>query len=197
MVYIGYARVSTEDQRTDNQCVELLKYVDRERIFVDTVSGRTAARDRPGYSELFQYVKANPRKITRLYVYEISRIGRTYADSIRSILDLEDLGIEVYSLSPAEAFLNTCSDKGMRRVMLTFMITMAERERDLLSERTKQGLVAAKARGVHVGRPFRDIDMTEVQARREAGKTVAEVAAELGIHVNTLSRRIRKERSPS
>ena len=80
----------------------------------------------------------------------------------------------------------------MRRIMLTFMITMAERERDLLSERTKQGLVAAKARGVHVGRPFRDIDMEEVNAKREQGMTLAEIAEELGIHVNTLSRRIQK-----
>ena len=80
----------------------------------------------------------------------------------------------------------------MRRIMLTFMITMAERERDLLSERTKQGLVAAKARGVHVGRPFRDIKMEEVNAKREQGMTLAEIAEELGIHVNTLSRRIQK-----
>ena len=63
--------------------------------------------------------------------------------------------------------------------MLTFMITMAERERDLLSERTKQGLVAAKARGVHVGRPFRDIKMEEVNAKREQGMTLAEIAEEL------------------
>ena len=76
--------------------------------------------------------------------------------------------------------------------MLTFMITMAERERDLLSERTKQGLVAAKARGVHVGRPFRDINIEEVKAKREQGMTVAEIAEELGMHVNTLSRRIQK-----
>ena len=69
---------------------------------------------------------------------------------------------------------------------------MAERERDLLSERTKQGLVAAKARGVHVGRPFRDIKMEEVNAKREQGMTLAEIAEELGIHVNTLSRRIQK-----
>ncbi len=80
----------------------------------------------------------------------------------------------------------------MRRIMLTFMITMAERERDLLSERTKQGLVAAKARGVHVGHPFRDIKMEEVNAKREQGMTLAEIAEELGIHVNTLSRRIQK-----
>lgn len=190
--YIGYARVSTGDQHTDNQCVELLKHVDRERIFVDTVSGKTEARGRPGYSKLYQYVKSNPGAVSRLYVYEISRIGRTYADAIRSILDLEDLGIEVWSLSPAEAFLNSCTDKGMRRIMLTFMITMAERERDLLSERTKQGLVAAKARGVHVGRPFRDIKMEEVNAKREQGMTLAEIAEELGMHVNTLSRRIQK-----
>ena len=190
--YVGYARVSTGDQHTDNQCVELLKHVDKERIFVDTVSGKTEARSRPGYAKLYQYVKSNPGTVSRLYVYEISRIDRTYADSIRSILDLEDLGIEVFSLSPAEAFLNSCTDKGMRRIMLTFMITMAERERDLLSERTKQGLVAAKARGIHVGRPFRDIDIEEVKAKREQGMTIAEIAEELGIHVNTLSRRIQK-----
>ena len=51
---------STGDQHTDNQCVELLKHVDKERIFVDTVSGKTEARSRPGYSKLYQYVKSNP-----------------------------------------------------------------------------------------------------------------------------------------
>jgi DNA invertase Pin-like site-specific DNA recombinase len=80
----------------------------------------------------------------------------------------------------------------MKRIMLTFMITMAERERDLLSERTKAGLVAAKARGVHVGPPFKKIDLVEVQAKREQGMTIAEIAEQMGMHVNTLSRRIRK-----
>lgn len=192
MVYIGYARVSTDGQHTDNQCIELLKHVDKERVFIDTVSGKVEAKNRPGYSKLLSYVKNNPGTVSRLYVYEISRIGRTYADSIRSILDLEDMGIEVYSLSPAETFLNSCTDKGMKRIMLTFMITMAERERDLLSERTKAGLVAAKARGVHVGPPFKNIDLAEVQAKREQGMTIAEIAEQMGMHVNTLSRRIRK-----
>jgi len=170
-----------------------LKHVDKNHIFVDTVSGKIKARDRKGYSKLYQYVKDHPGAVSRLYVYEISRIGRTYADSIRSILDLEELGVEVFSLSRAEVFLNSCTDKGMRRIMLTFMITMAERERDLLSERTKQGLIAAKSRGVHVGRPFREIDMDDVKKQRATGKTLAQIADELGVHVNTLSRRVQKE----
>ena len=149
MVYIGYARVSTGEQHNDNQCIELLKHVDREQIFTDTVSGKTEAKSRPGYSKLFQYIKNNHGTVTRLYVYEISRIGRTYKDSIRAILDLEELGVQVHSLSPAEVFLNNCTDKFMRPLMLTFMITMAERERDLLIERTKTGIIGARARGVH------------------------------------------------
>jgi DNA invertase Pin-like site-specific DNA recombinase len=191
--YIGYARVSTGEQHNDNQCIELLKYVDKERIFTDIVSGKTEAKSRPGYSKLFQYIKNNPGIVTRLYVYEISRIGRTYKDSIRSILDLEELGVQVYSLSPAEVFLNNCTDKFMRPLMLTFMITMAERERDLLLERTKTGITGARARGVHFGPKFKEIDMNSVKAKREQGMTIAQIAEEMGIHVNTLSRRIQKE----
>lgn len=192
--YAGYARVSTDGQHNDNQCIELLKFVDKERIYVDTCSGKTEAKSRPGYSKLLYYVMSNPGTVTRLYVYEISRIGRSYADSIRSILDLEDLGIEVFSLSPAEAFLNGYTDKGMKHVMLSFMIMMAERERALLKERTKLGIAAAKARGVHVGRKITyNIDLAEVKAKREQGMTIAQIAKEMGIHVNTLSRRIQKQ----
>ena len=63
--------------------------------------------------------------------------------------------------------------------MLTLTITMAERERDLLSERTKQGTPSSQGPGVHVGRPFRDIKMEEVNAKREQGMTLAEIAEEV------------------
>lgn len=186
---IGYARVSTNHQDEEYQCRLLLEHVSPECIFVDKISGKTPALKRPGFINLIQYLDSHPG-VTELYIFELSRLGRNYPDAISTMLNLEERGIRVISLSDKEAFLNEISNITMRRMMLSFMLSMAEMEREKIQERVKAGLEAAKARGVKLGKEKIEINLQEVQEMRAAGKTLDEISALLGIHVNTLRKRI-------
>ena len=192
MKEVGYARISTDKQVLDGQCDALLKVVPKEDIFTDTISGTVPAMKRPGFLSLMEVVKAGD--ISTVVVYEFSRLGRSYADSVRTVLDLEDLNITVRSLSPKEAFITSCEDRGMRRIMLTIALTSAERERELLSERTKQGLVSARARlkaeGRELGRPKIAFSREFVETEKARGQTHKQIAASLGMGITTLWKRM-------
>jgi len=79
--------------------------VPREQIFIDTaVSGTISAPDRPGFRALLEYVRSH--EITTLYVYEISRIGRSFLEKLDAVRGLEEeCGVIVWSLSPKEAWI--------------------------------------------------------------------------------------------
>ena len=193
MKEVGYARISTDKQVLDGQCDALLKAVSKEDIYKDTCSGTIPAKDRAGFKALMSAVRAGG--IKSVIVYEFSRLGRSYADSVRTVLDLEDLNITVRSLSPKEAFISSCEDRGMRRIMLTIALTSAERERDLLSERTKQGLVSARARlkaeGRVLGRPIIPFNREFVESEKARGQTHKQIAESLGMGITTLWKRMK------
>ena len=186
---IGYARVSTSHRDADSQCRVLLQYVERESIFVDSISGTSAAASRPGFNKMIKFIDAHP-EVKELHIFELSRIGRNYVDALTTILNLESRGIRVVSHSEKEIFINELSDINMRRMMLNFMLSFAEMERGRIQERTKAGLQAAQARGVKLGKRAKEINLEEVQRMRDEGMTLKEISAELGIHENTLRRRI-------
>lgn len=194
MKEVGYARISTDKQVLDGQCDALLKVVPREDIYTDTCSGTVPAKERSGFVSLMAAVKAGG--VSTVVVYEFSRLGRSYADSVRTVLDLEDLNITVRSLSPKEAFITSCEDRGMRRIMLTIALTSAERERDLLSERTKQGLVSARARlkaeGRELGRPTIPFNREFVESEKARGQTHKQIAESLGMGITTLWKRMKE-----
>lgn len=186
---IGYARVSTSHQDTDSQCRLLLQHVSAECIFTDTISGTTAAASRPGFNKMIQYLDSHP-EVQELYIFELSRIGRNYVDALTTILNLESRGIRVISLSDKETFINEISDINMKRMMLNFMLSMAEMERGRIQSRVKAGLQAAKARGTKLGQPVKEINLQQVQEMRDEGMTLKEISAVIGVHENTLRKRI-------
>lgn len=189
MKEVGYARISTDKQVLDGQCDALLKVVPKCDIYADTCSGTVAAKDRTGFKALMTAIKAGG--VSAVVVYEFSRLGRSYSDAIRTVLDLEDLDVTVRSLSPRESFITTCEDRGMRRIMLTIALTAAERERELLSERTKEGLKATRARGTTLGRPIKPFDRAFVMTEKARGQTHEQIAATLGIGLTTLWKRLK------
>ncbi|MAW79365.1 MAG: hypothetical protein CMI63_03950 [Parvularcula sp.] len=139
---IGYARVSTIDQNLDLQ-IEALKSAGCEKIYEDEgVSGAKASR--PGLEELLKHLQRGDV----LIVWKLDRLGR----SLRHLIDLigmfEERGIGFTSLSDG---IDTTTPLGK----LFFHISGAfgEYERNLISERTKAGMEAARARGVRLGRP--------------------------------------------
>lgn len=139
---IGYARVSTNDQNLALQ-IDALKSAGCKKIFCDQgVSGNIGAR--PGLTEALNFL----RKDDELIVWRLDRLGRSLINLIRLLEDLGKKGISFRSLNEN---IDTSSSGG--KLIFHLMAALAEFERALISERTKAGIVSAKARGKHVGRP--------------------------------------------
>ncbi len=187
---IGYVRVSTKEQNEATQVQQLLAQgVPHEQIFTDTaVSGTVPAAARPGFRALCDYVRDPSHKVTTLYVFEISRIGRSFLETLDVVRGLEEeQGVIVWSLSPKEAWTQT-TDRSIRNLMLAIFSWVAERERENLSERTKAGVSRARSEGKHVGRPFREINWRKVEELRAEGLSWSAMSRLMDIHYNTLMR---------
>jgi DNA invertase Pin-like site-specific DNA recombinase len=141
---IGYARVSTQDQTLALQ-LDALKAAGCVEIFQDhAVSG--ASTSRPGLTEALSALELGDT----LVVWRLDRLGRSLRHLIETLTTLSNDGIGFHSIHDA---IDTNTAGG--RLTFHIMGALAEFERDLISERTKAGMAAAKARGVHVGRPSR------------------------------------------
>jgi len=186
---VGYVRVSTNEQEPENQRRMLLDAgVVSDCIFVDKgISGTVPARERAAFKRMLKYILDNPGQIRYLYVYEISRLGRSTLETINIIEEVEKLGVMVWSLSPNEAFTRS-EDKSVRQLLLMILSWVAQRERENLVERTKAGLDRARAEGKQLGRPRVVIDFQKVEEMREAGKEWQEIAKVSQVPVMTLYR---------
>lgn len=138
---IGYARVSTHEQTTSMQKYAL-KQAGCEKIFTDTASG--ARTDRPGLDNAFNHLRSGDI----LIVWKLDRLGRSLQHLIETIKSLQEKKIGFQSLQ--ESIDTTTS--GVKLIFHIFS-ALAEFERDVIRERTRAGLVAARARGRFGGRP--------------------------------------------
>ena len=179
MTVLGYLRVSTEEQARsglglDAQRETIRAEADRrgwevEWVADDGVSGGTAPRERPGLSSALDRVAA--RDV--LVVAKLDRLGRSALDVIGLARQAEDEGWDVVIL---DLGLDTTTPVG--RFTLTIIAGVAELERDLIRQRTRDALAALKARGVRLGRPHGVTDevMARVVAERETGSTFRAIA---------------------
>ncbi|MBY3386546.1 recombinase family protein [Rhizobium laguerreae] len=185
MAKVGYARVSTEDQRLDLQLAALRKVCDR--IVQDQgVSGST--NKRPGLISVLRSLRAGDT----LIVWRLDRLGRSIRELIQIIEKLGRRKIEFVSLTEN---IDTASAGG--RLVFHMLAAMAEFERCLVRERTCAGLEAARARGMRLGRRP-SLNDTERQEARDAvvveGEDALEVATRYGVHPRTLARYIERMR---
>lgn len=180
---IGYARVSTEEQNLDLQR-QALQAAGCETIFEDHgVSG--SAKERPGLAKAL--AKAGSGDV--LVVWKLDRLGRSLPHLIEVITDLREAGIGFCSLQEQ---IDTTSAGG--RFYFHMLAALAEFERELISERTKAGMAAARRNGKHIGRPRKLTDGQVTHAREllKSGKeTRGSVAALFGVNVATLRRALR------
>lgn len=166
----GYARVSTDDQNADMQRAALKK-AGCSKIFTDEgISGATANRPK-----LKQCLKALDRGDS-LTVWKLDRLGRSLRDLINILDDLKHRGVAFRSLTEA---IDTHTPTG--RAMWQMIGVMAEFERSLISERTREGVKAAKDRGVKFGRkpaltPEQIEHAKELRTRRKDPKTPQQIA---------------------
>lgn len=138
---IGYARVSTQDQ-TLNLQQDALGKIGCSKIFTDIISGATT--DRKGLDEALEYV----REGDTLVVWRLDRLGRSLKHLIETITHLNNRKIGFQSITEN---IDTTTSGG--KLIFHIFGALAEFERDIIRERTKAGLLAARARGRFGGRP--------------------------------------------
>jgi DNA invertase Pin-like site-specific DNA recombinase len=183
---IGYARVSTGDQSTDSQ-TDALRAAGCTRIYTDVASGMKAAR--PQLAAMLDYA----REGDTIVVWGLDRLGRSPIELLTLVRDLATRGIRLRSLNET---IDTTTADGQLSLGITAVV--AQHERNRISERTKAGLVAAKARGRKGGRP-RVMDEHKIAAAialHQAGQlTLAQIAAQLGVSRSTIAATIKKAKA--
>jgi DNA invertase Pin-like site-specific DNA recombinase len=185
---IGYARVSTQDQTADLQ-MDALRGAGCERIFTEQASG--AQRDRPQLKAALEHARDGADDI--LVVWRLDRLARSLGQLIETVETLERRGVGFRSLTES---IDTTSAGG--RLVFHLFGAMAEFERGLIRERTRAGLVAARARGRVGGRPsaLNAKDLAAARALlRDPAITVEAVARRLGVAPSTLYRHLPGGRS--
>ncbi|MFJ2429536.1 recombinase family protein [Pseudomonas sp. NPDC087804] len=178
-----YARVSTSGQFTENQTQEVKAAgfdVQASRVIEETISGSVAAKERPGFQKLLDRMESGDV----LIVTKLDRLGRNAMDVRQTVETLAENGIRVHCLALGGVDLTSPAGKMTMQVLSA----VAEFERDLLIERTQQGLKRAKAEGKKLGRPEAMDTTKRVLFWKGNNKSQAEVAAELGIGIATVKR---------
>ena len=182
---IGYARVSTQDQNLDRQ-LDALNKAGCERIFNEKMTGTHSARPE------LQMMMMTLRPGDTLVVESFSRLSRSTKDLLDMVEKLTKLGVHLVSLKED---LDTKTATG--KMMLTVMSALSQFERDLIAERTKEGLKAARSRGRCGGRPPVGTDKDRKQALamyHSNAMSNKDIAERMGVSLSTLNRWIRIEK---
>jgi len=173
-----YARVSTNDKGQDPevQLRELREYCLRRgweiaSEYVDSISGSKDSR--PELSRLM--AGAHRRKFDVVAVWKFDRFARSVNHLLRALETFDALGIQFVSLTEA---IDTSTPTG--KMVFTILGAVAELERSLIAERVKAGLRNAKAKGKKLGRPRVVLDRAQVSRLRAQGRSIRDIAAELG-----------------
>ena len=181
---IGYARVSTEDQKLDLQR-DALRAAGCDKIFEEKVSATRGPM--PGRLELLDYCRPGDVAV----LWRLDRLGRSLRDLVDVVNQLRQRGVALRSLHEA---IDTTTPTGK----LTFHIfaALAEFEASVIHERTRAGLQAARQRGMKLGRP-RSLSPQQIEMARtmmdNPNLSARQVAEQLGVHRSTLYRSLQAQ----
>lgn len=187
-----YLRVSTDGQTTENQQKELnhlasLEGWENVEVFQDEgLSGSLGRDSRPGFNELLH--RASRGHFDIVAAWSLDRLGREPKDVFELTAIAEKKGFTIY-LHKDRIDTGTASGE----LFFTIMAGMAKFERRRLQERIKAGLERAKAQGKILGRPVKVVSDTKQRIRelKAEGKTVREIAAEVGVGIGTVARALK------
>ncbi|WP_109830121.1 recombinase family protein [Reichenbachiella versicolor] len=181
----GYARVSTKEQNLDLQ-IDALAKAGCEDVFSEKLSGRSEKK--PKLEELISKL----RKGDMVVVYSLDRLGRTSKELINLLSDFKEKGIQFKSLQ--EGIFDTTSAMG--EAVFQIIAILKAMEVQVLSERTKDGLAAARARGKKGGRPKGSYDKNKAAAAvtlYQRDLPISEITKSLNISRSTLYQYLRNE----
>ncbi len=184
MATFAYGRVSTKDQTTYNQRLE----IERAGFKVDYwfndegVSGSSHASQRPQFSALLGQI----RNGETLIVSKLDRLGRDAQDVLSTMKTLAEREIKVFVIQLGQLDLTSTAGK----LMLTMLAAVAEMERDILVERTQAGLARAKQQGKTLGRPLKTTEQqrSQIIEMSKSGQSVSALSRSFGISRATVLR---------
>jgi len=191
---MSYLRVSTEEQTVLTQKMAIEKWATQHNyqilyFFEDpAISGKVPAISRKGFRDLIETVRTSD--VDAVLVYELSRVGRTFWDTLDAIKAIEQYS-PLISCSPRESFLQT-TDSSIRKLMIGILTWVAEREREMLVQRTKDGMYRAKIAGKDIGRPQKIIDKDNLIIMLSQNMSRGRIARELGVSKATLYKEFRR-----
>lgn len=179
----GYMRVSTMDQNLDRQEQQLIEF-GCERIFFEKVTG--TKRNRPELNHMLEFLRPGDTVV----VTDLTRLSRSTKDLIEIAELISKKGANLKSLK--ESWLDTTTAHG--KMLFTVFAGIAQFERDLTSERTKEGIMAARKRGKFPGRPPIDNEkLNYAFYLMEQGITLTEAADKAGVSRMTLYRKMKNK----
>jgi DNA invertase Pin-like site-specific DNA recombinase len=186
-----YLRVSTQDQRTDNQLRELTAVAERANwqvigTFTDTgISGAKGRKDRPAFDKLLKAVTR--REVDLVAAWSVDRLGRSLTDLLSFLGELHAKSCDLYLHQQG---LDTSTPAG--RAMFQMMGVFAEFERAIIRERVVAGLARAKAEGKVLGRPtVGETTEAEIRRLRATGMGIQRIAHTLSVGVSVVQRVVR------
>ncbi len=141
---IGYARVSTNDQNLDRQLDQLSEY-DCERIFMEKITG--SKKERPELDRMIDMLRTGDTVV----ITELTRLGRSVKDLFGIVEIIHSKHADIKSLK--EPWLDTTTPQ--RKLLFTIFAGISQFDRDIIRQRTMEGLSSARARGRKGGRPKR------------------------------------------
>lgn len=182
-----YLRVSTDEQTTENQRLELESWAERAGhevvdIYEDAgVSGAKGRQARPALDRLLK--DGTRRKFDLVAVWSVDRLGRSLKDLLATLEEFQAARIELFLHQQG---LDTSTPSG--RAMFQMLGVFSEFERAMITERVKSGIARAKTRGTRSGRPLGRPKLSAAKRQRarklfEAGAAVRAVAKEVGISI--------------
>ena len=179
-----YARVSTSDQSSESQLLDLRRYVsDRGwNIFKEYVDeGISGTKDsRPALNELMN--DAKKRRFDMVLVWRFDRFARSTRHLILALGEFKNLGIDFVSY---QENIDTSSPLGS--AIFTIISAVAQLERDIIASRVKAGLRRARENGKKLGRPRASVDTEKIHWLRSKGLSLRAIAKETGVSRTTVS----------
>ena len=192
----GYIRVSSTDQNEDRQRIAMSDFgVDEKNIYMDKLSGKDFTR--PQYKKMVRKLKSGDL----LYILSIDRLGRNYAEIQNQWRTLtKDIGIDICVIDMPLLDTRTCKDlmgTFIADLVLQILSFVAQSERENIKKRQAQRIAAAKAKGVHMGRPVKSVpdNFTDLVKSWEKKKiSLEQVLKECNMSEATFYRRLREYR---
>jgi len=203
---VAYVRVSKGIEVLDNQKNAIKHFAaehgDKEiQFFEDIITGINYNRD--GFNQMMKYIEET--KPERLYVYEISRLGRTMLDTLGVVQQIEKMGTMIFSVSPMEQFLNSANPT-YRNLILAMFSWFAEIERKQMISRVRasmdqrrellrtDGKFISKRGNIitHFGRPRKELSRATVEKYIAKGISYTDIAKIMDVPYITLWRRIKE-----